>query len=252
MKELIVKYVLDPLSNLLRSKLLGKWARLSRPLRYLTASAGIIVLLAVGALFLYVSYFIPKITSVSISQESLSMAVGDTADLRATVLYADNSTSHDVLWVSSNDAVVQVDPSGQLTAVGAGPAVITAQASNRKTTAQATCSVAVTAGLTGYTISVERTALDNYVYIRVRPNEDTVTEVQICAQSPSGELFCRPRDPNDLYHFYSEAGLWTVYAVLSGPNGTYTPQRPEEAVTFAVQDITATSLDAYEAGLPVS
>lgn len=249
--ELFTKYLIEPLIHKVCPILRNKWTHLCRPARVAVAIIGILILAAIGVFLVYDAHYYPKITSVSLSQQELSLTIGETVLLDATVLYSNNNTSHDVVWVSSNEAVIQVDSSGQLIAEGTGTAVITAQAANRKTTGQASCSVTVTAGLTGYSISVERTVLDNFVYIRVQPNEDTVTEIQIYAKSPSGQLFQPALDPENLYHFYSQIGDWTVYAVLTGPDSIYKPQRLEDYVTFDIQDISATVLDAYRAGLPV-
>ncbi len=76
--------------------------------------------------------FTPAITQVMLSDYSLNMSTGDIEDLFATVLYSNNTENKEVFWVSSNKAVVQVNEDGQVTALSAGVATITAQAANRK------------------------------------------------------------------------------------------------------------------------
>lgn len=193
----------------------------------------------------------PSITQVTLSAYFLDMSTGDTGNLSATVLYSDNSKGNDVLWVSSNEAVVQINEDGQITALAEGISTITAQASNRKSAERAECVVTVSDPLKGYIISVERTVLDNYVYIYIRPKDDRVSKITLYAQAPSGTVYTPPIDANDLYRFYSETGTWTVFASLESENSTYEAHMPEDYVTIEISDISATTLDAAYAGLPV-
>lgn len=96
---------------------------------------------------------------------------------------------------------------------------------------------------------MERTKLDNYVYIHVQPNEDTVTGIQLYARSPSGQILPITQDKQDLYHVYTEAGTWTVYAELTDGRNTYHAQKPEDFVEFEVSDISAGPMEAIQAGL---
>lgn len=179
------------------------------------------------------------------------MYTGDTGALSATVLYSDNSVGDDVRWVSSNRAAVLIDEEGRLTAVAKGESVITAQASNRKSAERAECIVTVADPLRGYALSVRRTALDNYVYIDIQPHDTGVMEIKIYAKSPSGEIYSPTINENNLYHFYTETGSWTVYASLTGENGIYEAHRPEDFVQIEIEDVSAGYVDALLAGLPV-
>ncbi len=78
--------------------------------------------------------------SVTLSQTSASLKVGETVSLTATVLPA-NSTDKTVTWTSSNTAVATVDANGKVTAVALGSATITAKCGS----VSATCSVTVVA-----------------------------------------------------------------------------------------------------------
>lgn len=194
--------------------------------------------------------FTSTITQVMLSDYTLSMNTGDVGALSATVLYSDNTEGSEVLWVSSNKEVIRVDENGNLTAVSAGSATITAQAANRKSTQSAECIVTVMDPLKGYSISVRRTAVENYVYIYVRPADDDVSQIILYAQAPSGEVYTPPIDENDLYRFYTETGIWTIYATLKSQRGTYEASKPEDFVTIEVNDISPTLKDALLAGLP--
>lgn len=210
------------------------------------------LLLAIIALLFHSKQPPVIVTQVALSQDHLTMNVGDTATLTATVLYSDNTSGHDVLWTSDNAAVVRVQADGQLFAVSNGTATITAQAAKNNSAERVTCLVTVMAPPSGYSISVSRTKLDNYVYVHIQPYDDTVTRIRLYAKSPSGQIYQPTLDRNELYRFYAEVGVWTVYAVLEGPGGRYEATLPEDFVSFEINDISPTRTDALLAGLPVS
>lgn len=88
-------------------------------------------------------------TSVSLNRSSLSLTVGSSSTLTATVLPT-NTADKSVTWSSSNTSVATV-PSGTVKAVKPGTATITVRTANGKT---ATCSVTVTGiSLSGATIA---------------------------------------------------------------------------------------------------
>jgi len=66
---------------------------------------------------------IVSVTSVTLNTASVSMLVGDTVQLTATVTPA-NATNQSLRWSSSNEAVAAVSDSGLVTAKAAGTAVI--------------------------------------------------------------------------------------------------------------------------------
>ena len=77
-------------------------------------------------------------TGISLNKTSLTLNVGGTETLSATVLPS-NADNKSVTWSSSNNSVVTVS-NGSIKAVGAGSATITAKASGGQT---ATCTVTV-------------------------------------------------------------------------------------------------------------
>lgn len=87
----------------------------------------------------YESNVTVDVTSVSVSKSSVSLEVGDTASVTATVAPS-NATNKTITWTSSNSSVATVS-GGTITAVAAGTATITAKSNNGKT---ATVSVTVT------------------------------------------------------------------------------------------------------------
>ena len=83
-----------------------------------------------------------EVTSVSLNITSLTLEIGESETLTATVLPS-NATDKSVTWTSSDQAVATV-ANGKITAVGSGTAMITATTSNGKT---AICTVTVNAAV---------------------------------------------------------------------------------------------------------
>ena len=93
--------------------------------------------------------------TVSFDQTAVTMTVGDTVVLVATVLPS-NTTDKSITYSSSNPAVA-VAVNGTVTAAGVGTAVIIATTSNGKT---AICTVTVTSSTVAVSgISLDKTAL---------------------------------------------------------------------------------------------
>lgn len=97
------------------------------------------------------------ISSLKLSQTSLSLFVGGTATLTAEV--NSNATSKTVAWSVSEGTAVTVDQTGKVTAVAAGDATITAKAGEK--TATCTVTVSKKAGSISFkesTVNVDNTA----------------------------------------------------------------------------------------------
>ena len=86
-----------------------------------------------------------KVTGVTLSETTLTLEVGDTATLAATVTPT-NATNQNVTWESSNPSVATVDESGKVTAVASGEATITVTTADGSKTAN--CDVTVNAATT--------------------------------------------------------------------------------------------------------
>ena len=97
------------------------------------------------------------VTGVTLSQSSVTLDIGGTVTLTATVAPS-NATDNTVTWSSSNTSVATVN-GGKVTAVAEGSATITASAGGKS----ATCSVTVkkgTVAVTGITLSQSSITLD--------------------------------------------------------------------------------------------
>lgn len=68
-----------------------------------------------------------KVSSVSLNDSSVSLVVGETVQLRASI-QPSNATEKDITWASSKQSVATVSNSGLVTAVAEGSATIKAEA----------------------------------------------------------------------------------------------------------------------------
>lgn len=95
------------------------------------------------------------VTSVTLSQTTLSLEEGETETLVATVLPSD-ATDKTISWTSSNAAIATVSNNGIVTAIKEGTATITATAGNQS----ATCTVTVKKAVIAVTsVSLSQTTL---------------------------------------------------------------------------------------------
>lgn len=94
------------------------------------------------------------VTSVTLSQSSLSLTKGSTSTLTAAVAPS-NATDKTVTWSSNNTNVATVDANGKVTAVAGGSATITASAGGKS----ATCAVTVTVPVTGVSLNKTSTSI---------------------------------------------------------------------------------------------
>ena len=82
-----------------------------------------------------------NVSSISLNKSSMTLTVGESSKLTATISPS-NATNKGFSWVNSNTAVVSVDSNGNVKALKAGTASITAKTGNGKT---AVCNVTVKA-----------------------------------------------------------------------------------------------------------
>ena len=73
---------------------------------------------------------IVPVSSVSLSQPSAEMIVGESITLRATISPS-NATRKEIIWASSKKSVASVDQSGKVVAIAAGATTITALAGGK-------------------------------------------------------------------------------------------------------------------------
>jgi len=96
------------------------------------------------------------VNSIALNKESLSLIVGNTETLIATILPT-NATDKSLTWNSSNASSATVDSQGKVTAKKAGTAIITASTTDGSNLS-ATCEVTVIQPVTG--ISLNKNSLE--------------------------------------------------------------------------------------------
>jgi hypothetical protein len=117
-----------------------------------------------------------EVTSVTLSARTLTLTVGKTTMLTASVL-PKNATDQTLVWSSSDESVATVDQNGKVTAIGSGTATIRAEAANGLyrtciVTAQEVFSGILTVGtvnaLPGEEITIPVTVWDNPGFAAIR------------------------------------------------------------------------------------
>lgn len=97
---------------------------------------------------------IVEVASVTIDRENLDLNKGESVQLTA-VVKPDNARDKEVSWTSSNAGVASVAEDGTVTAVGAGSATITAEASGKTDD----CVVTVTVPVQGISLDREKATI---------------------------------------------------------------------------------------------
>lgn len=215
-----------------------------------------------------------SVTSVKLDQTSLSLTVGGTGTLNATV-QPDNATNKAVTWSSSNETVATVE-NGVITAVGAGTADITVTTQDGQKTA--VCAVTVTQPQPpsppsgndddddddplyftalpdtdhgSVSVSPRNAAKGSTVTVTARPDEG-YTLKKLTVTDSRGNALDLTGQSDGTYTFTMPAGGVTVKAVFA-PVQAEEPQPEPEALPFADVPEDAWYADAvayvYEQGL---
>ena len=121
--------------------------------------------------------------SVTLDKTSLSLAVGETVQLTATVK-PDDATDKNVAWASSDESVAKVD-NGKVTAVKAGNATVTAQCGGKT----AKCIVTVIVPVTSVTLDKSSLILavgeTSVLTATVKPDNATDKTISWSSSDPS-------------------------------------------------------------------
>lgn len=132
------------------------------------------------------------VTSVTLDKTVLSLTVGGSETLTATVK-PDNATDKDVTWTSNNETVATVE-NGKVTAVAVGTATITAKAGEKETS----CTVTVTEPQPEpikYTVTVSASPAEGGA-VSGGGTYTEETEVAVTATAKEGYHFVRWVDGN--------------------------------------------------------
>lgn len=136
------------------------------------------------------------VTGVTLNQTALSLGVGSSSTLTATVA-PDNATNKAVTWSTSDEAVATV-ADGVVTAVAEGTATITATTADGSFTASCTVTVTAAATAEGYTVSMKDSS--------VTAAKGGVASVNVMVSGHSDENITGYND-YDVYVTYDSANL---------------------------------------------
>ncbi len=118
------------------------------------------------------------VTGVLLDRHSLSMTVGGRQQLTASIL-PENASNKNVSWTSDNPAAASVGSSGNITAVGAGSAVITVTTADGNRTDSCTVTVSSAGGSTGSGGSSGNIFINfNLPFVKGHPDKKGWTAIQ--------------------------------------------------------------------------
>lgn len=167
------------------------------------------------------------VTAVNVDKETLSLEVGGTATLTATVTPAD-ATIKSVKWSSSNPSVAEVNPvTGFVTAVGGGTSVVYATSSSNSGAADS-CLVTVAGG--GSTPTGVRFVT-------------AITESAQLSSDYYSEKNGRTYNPYNYEFKYDESNRLKEYYIYNGKDGSLFEKL---MLDYSIKDEVKVSEDSYE------
>ena len=167
------------------------------------------------------------VTAVNVDKETLSLEVGGTATLTATVTPAD-ATIKSVKWSSSNPSVAEVNPvTGFVTAVGGGTSVVYATSSSNSSAADS-CLVTVAGG--GSTPTGVRFVT-------------AITESAQLSSDYYSEKNGRTYNPYNYEFKYDESNRLKEYYIYKGKDGSLFEKL---MLDYSIKDEVKVSEDYYE------
>ncbi len=122
-------------------------------------------------------------SSVTLDKTSLTLAVGETAELAATVK-PDDATDKNVTWTSSDESVAKV-ANGKVTAVKAGKATVTAQCGGKTAKCIVTVVVPVTSVTLDKSILTIAVGETSVLTATVKPDNATDRTISWSSSNPS-------------------------------------------------------------------
>ena len=200
-------------------------------------------------------------TSVSLNKTTISLAVGKTYDLDATV--SPSGATKSITYTTSNSAIAKVSSTGVVTGVKAGTATITVTTHNGKT---ATCKVTVTAAATAtYTdkkVNLYNSTAQNVTDIRIsstqnadwgsnltssagKPNASVTILVPVSSTDYTYDILITYADGSTAtfagYSFKSFTSGSALYAYISNGTPILSTTKPSAGTTPVTPDTSAAS-----------
>lgn len=176
-----------------------------------------------------------EVTSVSLNRSTLSLEVGRTGKLSATVLPA-SAANKSITWTSSQPDVASVSANGTITANKAGTTVITATAVNGKS---ASCTVTVTGGTVNPDPSEPEAAVSANVSLRSAGLADGKPSFRLALGNAKGVTTVSVRFTVDA-DTVSVSGL-NGFTVLDQPQGSVSNGRYTGEVMLAYLNTSRTA-----------
>ena len=151
------------------------------------------------------------VTGVTLDKSTLSMQVGASQKLTATVRPS-NATNQAVTWSASNANITVSN--GTVTAKSAGSAVVTVQTADRGYTA--TCNILVQESVSEGHTELGSITLDGNCYFdtEIYPNQDTNTEAKLFVGSGSTYI-CGARDSSYKYGYTCTDNFYVIRGTIS-------------------------------------
>ena len=168
--------------------------------------------------------------SVTLDKTTLSLAVGETAQLTATVK-PDNATDRNVTWTSSDESVAKVD-NGRVTAVKAGKATVTAKCGGKT----AECAVTVIVPVSSITLdkTILSLAVGETIQLTATVKPDNATDKNVTWTS-SDESVAKVADGKVTA---LKAGKTTITAKCGGKTAEcmVTVKQPDNIIFYTSSD----------------
>ena len=164
----------------------------------------------------------PIAYTITLNHSEIDLKVGEVRSLRAAVSPVVNNTTHAINWTSSNPEVVRVNSLGEVTALAAGTATITATMDAEEVT-PATCVVNVTNNNDAVLNTFEIGGYALFDLGSLIAGTDTVLEISV------GEVTCQLAP--SLYYVWDK-GIVLVNNSLSGAGYIL----PVENYTYVITD----------------
>lgn len=181
-----------------------------------------------------------SVTSITLNRSSLTLDIGDTYTLVATVSPS-NATNKTVTWSSSNTSVATVSSSGKVTAKKAGTVTITAKAGTKKDTVTVTVKKEVeTITRTYYLMSyvsdsyVGKSYIQDFIFKDIDRNDASILDISVDYYSGIRDFNNYVDTKNEsknieLYSGYAQEGYLQMigasdlyYSALDASNFTFT------------------------------
>ena len=195
-----------------------------------------------------------SVTGVNLDRTSLSLEVGNTAQLTATVAPSD-ATNKNVSWSSNNNNVSVAG--GKITAINAGTAIVTVTTADGGYTARCSVTVNQPTAVEKHT-ELESITLDGNCYFdaEIMPDQNTNTKAKWNLQSGTTYI-AGARDDNYKIGYTCTDNFYAVRGTANSPakpasywNGDWIINQTDVSYRFGDTTVTTDAIDAFTLSSP--